>query len=57
MVNSLGLFVSFPDTSKAEPSASQLKKLKKIEAAKKKKEEKSAGGGAGGADAAAEGGK
>lgn len=44
LIESLGLFVSFPDTSKAEPSASQLKKLKKLEEAKKKKEEKAKGG-------------
>lgn len=56
MINSLGLFVSFPDTSQGEPSASQLKKLKKLEALKKKKEEKAAGGAAGG-DAQADGGK
>ena len=52
LINSLGLFVSFPDTSQGKPSASQLKKLAKIEAAKKKKEEKAAGG-----DAPADGGK
>jgi len=57
LINSLGLFVSFPDTSQGEPSASQLKKLKKIEAAKKKKEDKAAGVTTAGADANAEGGK
>jgi len=40
LVNSLGLFVSFPDENNSTPSKSQLKKLAKIQAAKQKKEEK-----------------
>lgn len=44
LIQSLGLFVSFPDESQSEPSKAQLKKLAKIEAAKAKKEEKKTGG-------------
>ena len=44
LIQSLGLFVTFPDESQSEPSKAQLKKLEKIKAAKAKKEEKKAGG-------------
>jgi hypothetical protein len=41
-IESLGIFVTFPDLSNAEPSKSQLKALAKIKAAKEKKAEKKA---------------
>ena len=45
-VESLGLFVSFPDVNAGEPSKAQLKKLAKIQEAKDKKAAKKAGGNA-----------
>lgn len=42
-VDSLGLFVSFPDETQSQPSKAQLKKLEKIQAAKNKKAEKKDG--------------
>ena len=41
-VESLGLFVSFPDLSQAEPSKAMLKKLEKLKQAKEKKAQKAA---------------
>mmetsp|Transcript_17026 Transcript_17026/g.26298 ORF Transcript_17026/g.26298 Transcript_17026/m.26298 type:complete len:363 (-) Transcript_17026:21-1109(-) len=43
LIQSLGLFVSFPDENNSEPSKAQLKKLAKIQAAKEKKEAKKGG--------------
>lgn len=45
-VESLGLFVPFPDVNAGEPSKAQLKKLAKIQEAKDKKAAKKAGGNA-----------
>ena len=45
-VESLGLFVPFPDVNAGEPSKAQLKKLAKIQEAKDKKAAKKSGGNA-----------
>ena len=42
-VESLGLFVSFPDLTSTEPSKAMLKKLEKLKEAKEKKAQKAAG--------------
>jgi len=43
-IESLNLFVSFPDESQSEPSKAQLKKMEKIKKAKEAKEAKKQGG-------------